>query len=166
MTKFLDAIKNTVTNSFNFSGRANRRDFWFWLLLATLIIALCNYIDGTIIAPARGFLPNEDGAGQPLTTGAFVLLALPTLSVMVRRLHDRDWSGWWTLLGIVPLIIFYFFDSIILWIVDSGMLTFEENYEVLELLFTYSTAPLAIAALLLILCALKGTKGPNRCGED
>lgn len=166
MAKFLEAVKNTLANSLNFSGRASRRDFWLWLILATLIVAICNYIDGTIIAPARGFLPNEDGAGQPLTTVAFLLIALPTFSVMLRRLHDRDWSGWWTLLVIIPLVVVYFFDTIIQWVIGSGMLSFEENYNLLELLFTYSTAPLFLAVITLVMCAMKGTKGPNRFGED
>ena len=62
--------------------------------------------------------------------------------------------------------VFYFFDWIVLWITENGVLTFEENYELLEFLFTWSTAPLALIALLGAICAQKGTKGPNRFGED
>jgi uncharacterized membrane protein YhaH (DUF805 family) len=39
-------------------------------------------------------------------------LILPTLAVSVRRLHDRDLTGWWYFLGLVPfggivLIVWY-----------------------------------------------------------
>lgn len=33
-----------------------------------------------------------------------VLLFIPNLAVAVRRLHDQDKSGWWILIGFVPLI--------------------------------------------------------------
>ena len=42
--------------------------------------------------------------GGPLT-GLFALgILIPHLAVMVRRLHDTDRSGWWLLLGLLPLL--------------------------------------------------------------
>jgi uncharacterized membrane protein YhaH (DUF805 family) len=41
----------------------------------------------------------------PLFTGILTLgLLLPSLTVSVRRLHDTGRSGWWLLIGIIPLI--------------------------------------------------------------
>jgi uncharacterized membrane protein YhaH (DUF805 family) len=40
-----------------------------------------------------------------LLSGIYSLAVLiPTLAVTVRRLHDIDRSGWWILIGLVPLI--------------------------------------------------------------
>ena len=31
-------------------------------------------------------------------------MLLPSIAVAVRRLHDTDRSGWWILLGFIPII--------------------------------------------------------------
>ncbi len=43
--------------------------------------------------------------------GAPVLLAIPSLAMAVRRLHDSNRSGWWVLLVLVCgyFILFYWF---------------------------------------------------------
>ena len=55
-------------------------------------------LDSTI-----GTWDGEENIG--LLSGLFGLISLiPQLSVLVRRFHDRDMSGWWVLLSFVPLI--------------------------------------------------------------
>jgi uncharacterized membrane protein YhaH (DUF805 family) len=39
-----------------------------------------------------------------LSTVGWLILLLPGLAVSVRRLHDVDMSGWFVLIGFVPLI--------------------------------------------------------------
>ena len=51
-----------------------------------------------------GFEAFAEDAGEPLSTLASLALLLPNLAVGVRRLHDIDKSGWWLLLGFIPLI--------------------------------------------------------------
>ena len=41
--------------------------------------------------------------GARIATGALAIV-LPNLAVTVRRLHDTDRTGWWVLLGLVPVI--------------------------------------------------------------
>jgi len=37
--------------------------------------------------------------------GVFTLaMLIPSIAVTVRRLHDTDRSGWWILIGLIPLI--------------------------------------------------------------
>ena len=43
-------------------------------------------------------------AGQPLQLLFNLATLLPTLAVTIRRLHDTDHSGWWILLGLIPVI--------------------------------------------------------------
>ena len=40
-----------------------------------------------------------------LVTGLFGLVTIiPNIAIAIRRLHDRDYSGWWYLLVFIPLI--------------------------------------------------------------
>ena len=50
---------------------------------------------------ARDF---DTGSGGILSTVAGLALFLPGLAVGIRRLHDTDRSGWWILIGLIPII--------------------------------------------------------------
>ena len=80
-----------------FSGRAGRAEFWYFTLIyfvAALVLSLIDGILGTVSARA----------GMGLLSGVFALaLLVPAVAVTVRRLHDSDLSGWWCLVGLVPL---------------------------------------------------------------
>ena len=81
-----------------FGGRSRRKEYWFFVLFSTLISILLISIDS-----ATGTLRSPTGLG--LLSGIYSLAVLiPSLAVSVRRLHDTSRTGWWLLLGIVPLI--------------------------------------------------------------
>ncbi len=91
-----------------FTGRARRAEFWYFTLFYLLI-----YVGLAIVDALTGMLRMESGLG--LLSGIFALAALiPSIAVAVRRLHDTNRSGWWVLMGFVPLIglivllVFYF----------------------------------------------------------
>ena len=97
---FADAVTNVVINNYvNFEGRASRSEYW-WFILFNLIINIVTFaIDstlGTMITYDMGYV------------GFIALLALllPSISVSVRRLHDIGKSGWWILIGIIPIVNF------------------------------------------------------------
>jgi uncharacterized membrane protein YhaH (DUF805 family) len=74
------------------TGRARRKEFWsFMLLQAAALFALLLIADGP-------------DAVAGLTGLAFLALLVPNIAVAVRRLHDRDISGWLALLAIIPWI--------------------------------------------------------------
>jgi uncharacterized membrane protein YhaH (DUF805 family) len=88
---FGEAIQSGFSNYVNFSDRAIRSEYWFWLLFAIIVAIVTGFIDAVI--------------GVPLTNTIFALATfLPGLAVSVRRLHDLDRSGWWLLLGLIPLV--------------------------------------------------------------
>lgn len=93
MNWYLKALRNYV----GFSGRARRTEYWMFFLINMLVSVALVFVDR-----AFGTL-SESGIG---TLGLIYSLALllPSLAVGVRRLHDRDKSGWWLLLGLLPLI--------------------------------------------------------------
>ena len=74
-----------------FAGRAPRAEYWFFVLFMVLIEI------GAVILDAALF------DGDPVFyTIAILVFLLPGLAVAVRRLHDRDQSGWWVCLGLIP----------------------------------------------------------------
>jgi uncharacterized membrane protein YhaH (DUF805 family) len=64
----------------------------------------------TIISILLGFVDMATGSFNPgarigLFSGIFALLSLiPAIIVHIKRFHDRDKSGWWVLIGLVPII--------------------------------------------------------------
>ena len=94
-----------------FGGRARRKEYWYFFLFSTLISIVLSIIDS-----ATGAFDVETGLG--LLSGIYALAVLiPTIAVGVRRLHDTNRSGWWLLIGLIPIIgaivlfVFLVFDS-------------------------------------------------------
>ena len=94
-----------------FGGRAQRKEYWFFVLFNTLVSIGLTVIDG-----ATGTL--NAGIGMGLLSGVYSLAVfIPSLAVTVRRLHDTGRSGWWLLIVLIPLIgalallAFLIFDS-------------------------------------------------------
>ena len=92
---FTEAITSGFRNYVNFSGRAVRSEFWYWVLFAILASIVAGLIDLALFG--------VEGS-SPINSLVGLALFLPGLAVSVRRLHDLDRSGWWILLGLIPLV--------------------------------------------------------------
>ncbi|MXO90795.1 DUF805 domain-containing protein [Pontixanthobacter aquaemixtae] len=98
-----------------FEGRSRRMEYWSFALATTII-----YLIFIGLMFAGGFSASSMGASGELGAifwlgagllGIFALaILIPSIAVGVRRLHDRDMSGWWYLgfivLGMIPYIGF------------------------------------------------------------
>ena len=94
MSWYLEALKKYAV----FSGRSRRMEYWYFVLFNIIVSIVLGVIDGLL-----GTSGSYAGAG--LLSGIYGLAVLiPSLAVTVRRLHDIDRSGWWILIGLVPLI--------------------------------------------------------------
>ena len=92
MNWYLEALKKYAV----FSGRARRTEYWMFYLFY-IIFAIVLFVIDNILG-----IGGEDGG---LLSGLFVLaMLIPSIAVTFRRLHDTDRSGWWLLIGLVPLI--------------------------------------------------------------
>jgi uncharacterized membrane protein YhaH (DUF805 family) len=89
---FTEAIKSGFDHYVNFDGRAGRPAYWWWFLFGILAAIAANILDRAVFDTT--FVSAIVGLG----------LFLPGLSVAVRRLHDTDHSGWWVLIGLIPII--------------------------------------------------------------
>ena len=107
MDWFVGALKKYAV----FEGRARRREYWFFVLFAVLIHIVLNVVDRML-----GLYSAANGIG--ILGGIFGLaILIPSLAVGARRLHDTGRSGWWLLIGLIPLIgaivliVFFVMDS-------------------------------------------------------
>ena len=82
----------------DFSGRAQRAEYWYFTLFCFLIsIAL------TIVDNAMGLYSTDARIG--VFEGLFILAVfIPSLAVTIRRLHDTNRSAWWFLIAFIPVV--------------------------------------------------------------
>lgn len=85
---YFEALKKYA----DFSGRARRREYWMFTLTNILIAVALNVTEHLL-----------EGNGSISTLYA-VAVFIPGVAVGVRRLHDTDHSGWWSLVPIAPII--------------------------------------------------------------
>ena len=94
MSWYLEALKKYAV----FSGRARRMEYWYFVLF-NLIVAFVLALIDTLLGTTTGV------SSFGLLSGIYSLAVLiPTLAVLVRRLHDIDRSGWWILINLIPLV--------------------------------------------------------------
>ncbi|MEU8519970.1 DUF805 domain-containing protein [Streptomyces sp. NBC_01216] len=89
MNWYLDVLKKYAV----FSGRARRKEFWMFVLFSFIASVVLSIVDSAI-------------GMQLLGTIYFLAILIPSLAVTARRLHDTGRSGWWMLIGLIPLVGF------------------------------------------------------------
>lgn len=94
MNWYLEVLKKYAV----FSGRARRKEYWYYFLFNFLFMTAFLMLDNTL-----GLLDKETGVGVISSIYALAVL-LPGLAVAVRRLHDSGRRGWWVLIAVIPLI--------------------------------------------------------------
>ena len=100
---FQTSIKTCFSKYADFSGRALRSEFWWFVLFSLLGGIVATIIDVMIL----GYSIESYGPVNIIFT---VVLILPGIAVTTRRLHDINKSGWWqlielTIIGILLIII-------------------------------------------------------------
>lgn len=101
---FVDAVHRFYAKYTQFSGRASRSEYW-WATLYVVGVALALNILSVSIGTSPTGESNVLGVVISLLMLAFWAGNLvPAIAVSVRRLHDVNLSGWFYLLGLVPLV--------------------------------------------------------------
>ena len=147
MMSFKDSVITCVKiKAFTVRGRAMRSEYW-WFALFYLIVGMVAYILN-IVVPIVG----------PIIYAVIsLLLFIFSFTAGVRRLHDLNRSGWW--------------------LVSPYVLALLAVAAMLFSLLSASTVMMSIGAflcfasaaaflVLFIMMMFKGTRGPNRFGED
>lgn len=96
-----------------FSGRSRRMEYWMFALLNVIVVTVFLLMSGGFAAvsdpgstgdPSATFAALFGGMGIILVIYCLAIL-LPSIAVTVRRLHDRNMSGWWYLGAIIGSMI-------------------------------------------------------------
>lgn len=99
---------NAITKKYAvFSGRARRREFWFYHLFYLLIFFVIVFVVAMATGVAQGLAgqTNYDSEWADALSGIWILaFFIPSLAVAIRRLHDIGLSGWWMLIAFIPIL--------------------------------------------------------------
>jgi uncharacterized membrane protein YhaH (DUF805 family) len=82
-----------LSNYANFNGRASRSEYWYFILFTVIISFVLALIDGAL------------GIRFGLYNVYSLAVLVPSIAVSVRRMHDVDKSGWFSLIPIYNLIL-------------------------------------------------------------
>lgn len=94
MNYYLAALKNYT----NFTGRARRSEYWYFVLFHVLIVIT--------LGATAAILGSEMGSQVIVLVAIVYVLGtiLPSLALIIRRLHDIGKSGWYYFVSFIPLI--------------------------------------------------------------
>jgi uncharacterized membrane protein YhaH (DUF805 family) len=146
----------------SFQGRINRKPFWWGTILLVVIMSVIGVVAVIAINPPLAApLDLDDPQLRKfiLAMQALSLLCLyPGTAVTVKRLHDRNRSGWFILIMYVPMFIKTATDF-------TGVTGDSDNLGPLD--FALGGIVIIVSIWFLILLGfLRGTFGPNRFGPD
>lgn len=108
---FTEAVRSVYSKYATFSGRARRSEYWWWFLFSIIAAIVIGIVEGALGLGQGSMMHGGAGFEASYTGGPLSIIwslanFLPALAVGVRRLHDTDRSGWWLLIGLIPLIGF------------------------------------------------------------
>ena len=165
-----EAIAQCLRKYLDFSGRARRAEYWWWMLAITACVVILGVIAIALPEPA-------DTLFIVVETLFILAAALPTVAVTTRRLHDIGKSGWWQLawgpisatgwvifwLGAILLLGSFLFAVFAGW----GDGTAEVGLGIgFVFLLVGSVIALGTYIWMIAWLARQGDAGPNRFGPD
>jgi uncharacterized membrane protein YhaH (DUF805 family) len=86
MDDFVNSVKTCFQKYADFTGRAARPEFWWFVLFQVVVLFILGMVS------------------QTLSSLASLAMLVPALAVGARRLHDIGKSGWLQLLGLIPIV--------------------------------------------------------------
>ncbi|MGO4147775.1 DUF805 domain-containing protein [Paenarthrobacter sp. YAF11_1] len=105
------AVKRFFKKYTAFSGRASRSEYWWVALVLGVVGFVLQILTGILgaagaTATSSGTVPGPGAVvGLILIFVFYLAVLIPSLSLLVRRLHDANLSGWLALLVIVPIVV-------------------------------------------------------------
>jgi uncharacterized membrane protein YhaH (DUF805 family) len=129
---------------FGFSGRINRAKYWL-----TFVVYIVTLFALYVLFSLFFSFPTDVLGLFLILSVPFITITISSIAVAIKRLHDRDKSGWW-------LLVFY---------VLPGVIGNIGAYTGVDFVFQLASLALSIWALV-ELGFLRGTSGRNQYGPD
>jgi uncharacterized membrane protein YhaH (DUF805 family) len=150
---------------FSFHGRINRAKYWlaalFWVVVDIVVFGILAVMLGNHLLALGSEPTGADIVRVILSFGLGIILVcllvlvpmfVSWLAVGIKRLHDRDQSGWW-------ILLFYFGPGV------ASAIGHNSDSGALALVLSLVSLGISIWAFVVLGC-LRGTRGPNRYGPD
>lgn len=90
--------KAVFENYANFTGRARRSEYWYFILMNILIIV------GMVLPSMALFSGMIGPVFICILVGYVLAMVIPSLALIARRLHDVGKSGWFYLVRFIPVV--------------------------------------------------------------
>ena len=133
----IDAVKLFFKNYFNFTGRASRSEYWWFILAFAIVYIVISTIESVFIFAAifddilndPYSYSTSDAIKDSFLMPSFLFylaMMIGLLSLAARRLQDRGHSGWWQLTNIIPQILFLipYFNFLFIYVNDAEIPSF------------------------------------------
>jgi uncharacterized membrane protein YhaH (DUF805 family) len=89
---------------FSFSGRLNRAPYWILYIATWLVLGAIIFATGGAAAVHGGQAGGGSAIGGLISLVVCIAWIWIALALNIKRFHDRDKSGWWVLIGLIPVI--------------------------------------------------------------
>ena len=96
---FQEAVQTVFSKYATFEGRARRSEYWYFMLFVCCVNVVIRIL-AMIVGDSNVLATVLAGISTVFSLGVLV----PQIAVAVRRLHDIGRSGWFYLIGLIPLI--------------------------------------------------------------
>jgi uncharacterized membrane protein YhaH (DUF805 family) len=94
---FLPAVYAGFSRWKNYSGRACRSEYWYFILFTVIWLSLVLFIVGAVA-------PISEGFAILLYFVEYLSIFVPSIALIVRRLHDLNITGWGIVISFVPVL--------------------------------------------------------------
>jgi uncharacterized membrane protein YhaH (DUF805 family) len=98
---FQESVRTCFNKYATFAGRATRSEYWWFQLFYFMTAVLLGIVSSKL----------------PALNIVLLAFVIPGISVLVRRLHDINRSGWWYWIALIPLVGIII---LIYWLVQPG----------------------------------------------
>jgi uncharacterized membrane protein YhaH (DUF805 family) len=85
---------------FSFKGRIRRSNYWIYSIGITVAAFVAMFVLGAVL----GFVGGNESILNIFALVLYIPLIWCSLAIQVKRWHDRNKSGWWVLITLIPLI--------------------------------------------------------------
>ena len=100
MNQFIKVLSHYA----DFSGRARRKEYWMFVLFNTIFTFVWAFLGILVLLLTLRHSNNILPGMYIVYLSYYIVMMLPSLAVVVRRLHDTGKSGWMLLVGFIPIV--------------------------------------------------------------
>ena len=153
MVSASEAYKSYWKKYFTWKGRSTRAEYWWPVLVNFLIAIILSVVE--ILTLSGSYL-----------TGIFQLLIfIPGLSVLVRRIHDVGHSAWFALSPLVLMLALAVLAVISAVLTYAGVVSPAINSVKSFIFILGGIAMVVLSLVVMVFCCFEGTRGANKYGE-